>query len=137
MKWRWCVDTATQLLILRGMAAAESRQGDLVFESLAIMTKFHQAMSNEVRLKEYTVALSCLERMEPVLHLALRNRILTTPQFVDLQSRLSRSQLSRISIAQQTDRASKAEIVGYLELWDYLKAAGDDEMRYWRGGHTP
>ena len=132
LKLQATVDKATQFLKLRGMAAAESRQGDPVFESLAIMTKFHKAMTNEVRLHDHVVALRCLERMGPVLHLALQNRILTTPQLEDLQSRLS-----QVSVSVQIDRVSKAEVLGYLELWDYPKAAGNDKLRHWCDDETP
>ena len=120
------------LLQLRGIAAVESSLEDMVFESLAIMTKLRQALSNEVRTREFASATRCIGYMENILYHALQKKILTSPQLENLQTRFS-----QIEIIPQVDRVRKAELLGYLEVWDYLKTAGYDELRLWNGGKAP
>ena len=129
---QWPTVSAITLLQLRGLAAAMANHGDIVFESLSIMTKFQQALSNQVRLLEFSNALRSIGRMEVVLHAALRNRILTSSQLEDLQNRFS-----RMAIIQQVDRVMKTELMSYLELWEYLKTAGYEDLRLWNGGKAP
>ena len=47
------------------------------------------------------------------------------------------TRFSQIEIIPQVDRVRKAELLGYLEVWDYLKTAGYDELRLWNSGKAP
>ena len=60
-------DSVMTLLQLRGIAAVEPNQEDMVFESLAVMTKLQQALSNEVRTRECYSSLRCIGYMENIL----------------------------------------------------------------------